>query len=111
MNSLPPFVLSPRRRVIVDNDFSGDPDGLVGLAHHLLSPTNHVVAITSSFLNPKFPVPTPRAEDGAVAARELVDAVGGSQRPPVHAGSEHVFGSASASGAAEAIVEEARRDD
>ena len=42
MNAL---ALSPRCRVIVDNDFSGDPDGLVGLAHHLLSPTNRVVAI------------------------------------------------------------------
>jgi purine nucleosidase len=111
MNSLPPLVLSPRCRVIVDNDLSGDPDGLVGLAHHLLSPTNRVVVITSSFLNPKFPVPAPRAEDGAVAARELLDAVGGSQRPPVQAGSEQAFGSASASAAADAIVEEARRDD
>ncbi len=112
MSSRPSLALSPRCRVIVDNDFSGDPDGLVGLAHHLLSPTNRVVAITSSFLNPKFPVPAPRAEDGAVAARELLDAVGDLQRPPVHAGSEHVFGSASASAAAaDAIVEEARRDD
>jgi purine nucleosidase len=25
-------------RVIVDNDWSGDPDGLVALAHHVLSP-------------------------------------------------------------------------
>jgi len=71
MNPRPSLVLSPRCRVIVDNDFSGDPDGLVGLAHHLLSPTNRVVAITSSFLNPKFPVPAPRAEDGAGAPRRM----------------------------------------
>jgi purine nucleosidase len=87
MNQRPSLSQSPRCRVIVDNDFSGDPDGLVGLAHHLLSPTNRVVAITSSFVT-KFPVPAPLAEDGAVAARELLDVVGGSQHIPVHAGSE-----------------------
>jgi purine nucleosidase len=103
--------LSSRCRVIVDNDFSGDPDGLVGLAHHLLSPTNRVVAITSSFLNPKFPVPAPRAKDGALVARELLDVVGSFERPPVHAGSEEPLGSGNASAAAEAIVEEARRED
>jgi purine nucleosidase len=111
MNPRPSLVLSPRCRVIVDNDFSGDPDGLVGLAHHLLSPTNRVVAITSSFLNPRFPAPAPRAEDGAVAARELLDVMGGIERPPIHAGSEEPFGSGSESAAADAIVEEARRED
>jgi Inosine-uridine preferring nucleoside hydrolase len=110
MNQRPSLSQSPRCRVIVDNDFSGDPDGLVGLAHHLLSPTNRVVAITSSFVT-KFPVPAPLAEDGAVAARELLDVVGGSQHIPVHAGSEEPFGNGSASAAADAIVKEARRDD
>jgi hypothetical protein len=40
--------VSPRCRVIVDNDYQGDPDGLVALAHHLLSPSNRVAAIMSS---------------------------------------------------------------
>lgn len=31
-------LVRPRSRVIVDNGFSGDPDDLVQLAHHLLSP-------------------------------------------------------------------------
>ena len=52
-NGLP---VSPHCRVIVDNDYQGDPDGLVALAHHLLSPANRVTAVTSSFLNPRFPV-------------------------------------------------------
>ncbi|MET0729471.1 MAG: nucleoside hydrolase, partial [Acidimicrobiales bacterium] len=30
--------IKPRVRVILDNDYAGDPDGLVELAHHLLSP-------------------------------------------------------------------------
>jgi len=59
-------------RVVVDNDFAGDPDGLVGLAHHLLSPTNRVVAVTSSFLNPQLAESSSTAAEGAVlaAARE-----------------------------------------
>jgi hypothetical protein len=34
------LVVSARCRVIVDNDWSGDPDGVVALAYHLLSPAN-----------------------------------------------------------------------
>jgi purine nucleosidase len=110
MNTLPRLNLSARCRVIVDNDFSGDPDGLVGLAHHLLSPTNRVVAITSSFVNPTFPVPAGRAEDGAASARALVEMVGISPPPPVYTGSEQPFVPGSASAAADAIIEEAQRE-
>jgi purine nucleosidase len=46
------LAVAPHCRVIVDNDYQGDPDGLVALAHHLLSPANRVTAVTSSFLNP-----------------------------------------------------------
>jgi hypothetical protein len=38
-------------RVIVDNDFGGDPDGLFQLAHLLLSPSVDVRAIIGSHLN------------------------------------------------------------
>lgn len=31
--------LSPRMRVVIDNDYSGDPDGLLQLLHHALSPS------------------------------------------------------------------------
>jgi len=64
------LAISPHCRVIVDNDYQGDPDGLVALAHHLCSPVNRVAAVTSSFLNPRFPVASSRAEDGAALARE-----------------------------------------
>jgi hypothetical protein len=30
---------APRQRIIIDNDFGGDPDGLFQLAHHLASPS------------------------------------------------------------------------
>lgn len=98
-------------RVIVDNDYQGDPDGLVALAHHLLSPANRVVAVTSSFLNPGFPAASSRAHDGAALACELLEVVGSASRPPVHAGSEQPFGDRSRSAASAAIVGEAFRDD
>ena len=96
--------IRPRCRVVLDNDGAGDPDGLVALAHHLLSPANRVVAVTSSALDPRFPGPLPRAADGAALAAELLAAVGGTGLPPVHAGSEELFGDASGSAAADAIV-------
>ena len=44
-------IITPRMRVIVDNDFGGDPDGLFQLAHILLSPSVDVRAIIGSYLN------------------------------------------------------------
>ena len=44
-----------RIRVIIDNDFSGDPDGLVQLAHHLLSPSVDIRAVTGLHLRPGDP--------------------------------------------------------
>ena len=105
----PQLRLSVQSRVIVDNDWSGDPDGLVALAHHLLSPTNRVTAVTSSMINPVFGQPE-GAADGAALARELVDLIALPESPPVHAGSNGPFGD-SASAAADAIVAEARSDD
>jgi len=102
------LAVAPHCRVIADNNYQGDPDGLVALAHHLLSPANRVTAVTSSFLNTGFPVASPRAEDGAVLARQLLEAVGGSSCPLVHAGSEVLFGDQSSSAASAAIADEAR---
>jgi purine nucleosidase len=42
----------PRWRVIVDNDFAGDPDGLVSLAHVLLTEDVRVELITSTPVDP-----------------------------------------------------------
>lgn len=43
-----PFATTQRLRVIVDNDFGGDPDGLFLLAHLLLSPSVEVRGIIAS---------------------------------------------------------------
>lgn len=64
-------------RVVVDNDWAGDPDGLVALAHHLLSPANLVVGVSSSFLEPKLLhgalIEGGTAAAGERLARELVE--------------------------------------
>lgn len=46
-------VVQPRMRIIIDNDFSGDPDGLFQLVHHLLSPSVEVRGIIGSHLTPQ----------------------------------------------------------
>jgi purine nucleosidase len=103
--------VSERCRVVVDNDWSGDPDGLVALVHHLLSPANGVLAVTSSFLSPEFATSTSTAEEGALLARELVDLVGGPTRPTIYTGSETPFNAGdAASAASDAIIEEAQRE-
>ena len=103
----------PSARVIIDNDFAGDPDGLVALTHQLLSPTTRTVLITSSALDPKFAqgeLKTRSAALGREKALELVAKAGIKRRPTVFAGTEQP-GSLAPSDAARAIVAEAMRDD
>jgi len=40
--------VEPRIRVIIDNDFGGDPDGLFQLVHHILSPSVEIKGIIGS---------------------------------------------------------------
>jgi hypothetical protein len=104
--------IAERCRVVVDNDWAGDPDGLVALAHHLLSPANRVVAVTGSRNSPVFGPPAGTAAAGARLAEELVELVAGPHRPVVVAGCDvPIGGGDTASAAAEVIVAEARRDD
>jgi inosine-uridine nucleoside N-ribohydrolase len=55
--------IRPRIRVISDNDYAGDPDGLVQLAHELLSPSTETVAVIATHL---------RAGDGWVKSDDTV---------------------------------------
>ena len=41
-----PALIQPRSRVILDNDYAGDPDGLFQTAHHLLSPTEEPLTLS-----------------------------------------------------------------
>lgn len=45
----------PRTHLLIDNDFGGDPDGLVQLAHHLLSPSANIVGVINSHVMPNDP--------------------------------------------------------
>ena len=102
----------PSARVIVDNDFAGDPDGLIALAHQLLSPKTRVPLVTASALDPKLAGDQRRgrtAESGRQAALELIRLARLTTPPPVIVGGES-FGLAP-SPAARAIVAEAMRDD
>lgn len=99
----------PRCRVLVDHDWAGDPDGLVALAHHLLSPGNRVVGVTSSLINPMFPEAGDGAARGCVPASDLLALVGADT--PVAAGAEVPWTPGTTSAASRLIVAEAERDD
>ena len=99
-------------RVIVDNDFGGDPDGLVALAHQLLSPKTRVPLITVSALDPKFASAALKGQSvraGVELAGELLRRLGLQGPPAIAAGAEDF--SLAPSSAARAIVAEALRDD
>lgn len=78
----------PRYRVMIDNDFSGDPDDLFQLAHHLLSPSVEICGVIGSHLAPgDFLDPSGQSAENAVkAVNELLEIMGLSGRIPVFQG-------------------------
>ena len=88
-NTFGQVTVAPRMRVIVDNDFSGDPDGLFQLAHLLLSPSVEVRAIIGSHLNANdgFDRSKTQADNAAKKARELLQVMNMGKDIPVLAGS------------------------
>lgn len=105
-----------RMRVIVDNDLSGDPDGLFQLAHHVLSPSVAIALIVGSHLHVKeaWDRGPDQAASGAAKARELLQVMGRADRIPVVAGAPVAIASRQdwhPSPATAAIVAEAMRED
>ncbi|BDZ65308.1 nucleoside hydrolase [Agromyces mangrovi Wang et al. 2018] len=105
-----------RQRVILDNDFSGDPDDLYQLVHHLLSPNVDVRAVIGSHLREGDPFdPGPDTARNAVAVAEYVFAqMGLASTECIHEGANAPLVDRSTpqhSAAAQAIVDEAMRDD
>jgi inosine-uridine nucleoside N-ribohydrolase len=107
--------MDPRMRVISDNDYSGDPDGLFQLAHHLLSPSVDVRAVIGSHLRPgDWNDPSDQtAENAKREAERVVDLLGLAGQVLTLAGSNVALSDAHTpirSAAALAIVEEAMTD-
>ena len=112
----PEDAVKPRMRIIIDNDFSGDPDGFFQLVHHLLSPSVEIRGIIGSHL---------KAGDGfdpsketAANAKKKIEEVLSIMNPgktfPVYQGSNVALendSTAQPSDAANAIIKEAMRED
>jgi purine nucleosidase len=69
----PAVGIAPRFRIISDNDYAGDPDGLVQLAHHLLSPGVEISAVIGSRLRSGdvWNTSVTTADEAAAAAMEI----------------------------------------
>jgi purine nucleosidase len=103
-----------RVRVISDNDYCGDPDGLVQLAHHLLCPSVDMrLVIGGQVASFDFSASPTSAYASRAAACEIAELTGRSD-VRVLAGSNTGLDSSDAprsTPAADAIVDEAMRDD
>jgi inosine-uridine nucleoside N-ribohydrolase len=103
-------------RVIIDNDFSGDPDDLFQLVHHLLSPSVEIRGIIGSHLSPGdgFDPSDHQAANAVAVAEEVLELMGIADRYPVWLGSNAALPSSKEavdSEAARGIIAEALRDD
>jgi purine nucleosidase len=109
-------ILKPRYRVIIDNDFGGDPDGLFQLTHALLSPSIDVRAVIGSHLNVNdgFDKSNMQAEHAANEARQVMNLMKLAGTVPVIAGSNFAMQNDSTpvkSDAVNFIIKEAMRRD
>jgi purine nucleosidase len=111
----PESIITRRVRVISDNDYSGDPDGLVQLAQHLLSPSVDLRCVIGSHLRDGDPFDSSGVTaDKAALAAAAVARLCRRNDVSIIAGSNHPLADRHtpiASAAAHAIVAEAMRDD
>src|SRR6187551_1758976 len=104
----------PRVRVVTDNDYCGDPDGLVQLAHHYLSPSVDLRCVIGSQLSEHYQGPNPTGPEDSVAAAQRIAELTGREDVPIVAGTSDGMSAPSEprpSAASDAIVAEAMRDD
>jgi len=106
----------PRFRVITDNDYAGDPDGLVQLAHHLLSPSVEITGIISSHLRPgdDWDLTGDAVSEGVRLVRELAAVMRYQELPQLVMGSKVPLKNIeepAISPGAQLIVDEANRQD
>lgn len=109
-------LVQPRARVIIDNDYSGDPDDLVQTAHHLLSPSVEIPFFVPSHLSLGDPwdPSEQQASNAEAALRKLLAVMGVEGRFAIHRGAEKAIADRTTpqdTVAARAIIAEAMRDD
>jgi len=107
---------SPSARVIIDNDFSGDPDDLYQLVHHLLSPSVEIRAVVCSHLSPGDPLDdgADTAHNAFLVAADIFGRMGLTSRELLVQGASSAMvdlATPQESDAARAIIAEAMRDD
>jgi purine nucleosidase len=112
----PDSLVKSRMRVIIDNDFGGDPDGLFQLVQHLLSPSVEIRAIIGSHLKPGdgFDPSKETATNAKKKIEEVLRIMNLNDAYPVYQGSNFPLendSTAQKSDAANAIVKEAMRED
>lgn len=105
-----------RTRVIIDNDFSGDPDDLFQLVHHLLSSNVEIPLVVGSHLRPDDPFdPSGRSARNAVAiVRDVFARLGLESTEVIAQGADAALTdprTPQPSAAADAIIGEALRED
>jgi purine nucleosidase len=109
-------VVRPRMRIIIDNDFGGDPDGLFQLVHHLLSPSVEIRGIIGSHLKAGdgFDPSKESASNAKKKIEELLGIMNFGKTFPVYQGSNNALENDSTpqqSDASNAIIKEAMRED
>lgn len=107
---------APRSRVIIDNDFSGDPDDLFQLVHHVLSPAVDIPLVVASHLRPGDPMdPGPEtARNARAVAADVFARMGLDSTERIYEGASQAMVDTTTpqvSAAARAIIAEAMRDD
>lgn len=101
----------PRARVVVDNDFAGDPDGLVALAHHVLADAAIVRGVTCTSIAMEG-MPYPDGDPARDLAEELIERLGVADPPPVSGDTQVRFDELTGpTDGARVILEESRNDD
>lgn len=106
--------IASRSRVITDNDYAGDPDGLAELAQLLLSPSVDVRGVIGSRFRALDDWSAPTPDEAVAKATAIVDLTGRASDVPVHAGASQPLADHHTpvmSSASEAIIAEALRDD
>jgi len=107
--------IKPRIRVIIDNDFGGDPDGLFQLVHQILSPSAEIRGIIGSFIKPGgFGGASETAASACKSVNEVLKIMGYSDKFSVYEGANSGFSDLKTpiiSDGVKAIVKEAMRED